>query len=219
MDDGGRTMAQHQVYNSKEPIRLFKSDFLESFTHISPIVVLAVWLPISLFLMILGILQRSHQVSFIVILLAIITGVFCWTLLEYVLHRFLFHATPRGARAQRIIFLLHGIHHAQPMVKTRLVMPVLVSVPLAVAVYLVFYVIFSLILGIGWWLTPFFGGILFGYLSYDMTHYALHHLKMRWSYFNTLRRTHLHHHTGIPIRGFGVTSPLWDIVFGTRAAS
>lgn len=211
-------MDQHQVYNSKEPIRLFKSNFLESFTHISPIVVLVVWMPISLFLFILGILQRPPQVSFILIMLSFIIGLFCWTVLEYVLHRFLFHATPHSPKAKRAIFLLHGIHHAQPMVKTRLVMPLLVSVPLAIPFYLLFYVIFSL-LRITWWLNPFFGGILLGYLTYDMTHYALHHIKLQWDYFNTLRRTHLHHHTGTPVRSFGVTSPLWDIVFGTRAAS
>ena len=141
-------MAQHQVYNNKEPIRLFKSNFLESFTHISPIVVLAVWLPISLFLVIWGLVQRPSQVSFFLILLAIITGLFSWTVLEYMLHRFLFHATPHNPWAERMVFLLHGIHHAQPMVKTRLVMPVLVSIPFAIPFYLLFYVIFSLLLGI-----------------------------------------------------------------------
>lgn len=210
-------MAQHPVANSKEPIRLFKSDFLESFTHISPIVVLAVWLPISLFLLIWGIVQRPSQISVLVILLAFIIGLFSWTLLEYTLHRFLFHAAPRNPQAQRMVYLLHGIHHAQPMVKTRLVMPVLVSIPFAIPFYLIFYVIFTLLLGISWWLNPFFGGILLGYLLYDLTHYALHHIKIKWNYFNTLRRTHLHHHTGIPVRSYGVTSSLWDIVFGTRA--
>jgi sterol desaturase/sphingolipid hydroxylase (fatty acid hydroxylase superfamily) len=212
-------MTQHQVYNSKEPIRLFKSNFLESFTHISPLVVLAVWLPVSLFLLIWGLVRRPVQISFLLVVLAFIVGLFSWTFMEYMLHRFLFHATPHNSRAQRMVFLLHGIHHAQPMVKTRLVMPVLVSIPMSIPFYFLFYVIFTLLLGISWWLNPFFGGILFGYLLYDMTHYALHHIKLKWNYFNALRKTHLHHHTGIPIRSFGVTSPLWDIVFGTRAAS
>jgi sterol desaturase/sphingolipid hydroxylase (fatty acid hydroxylase superfamily) len=212
-------MAQHQVINNKEPIRLFKSNFLESFTHISPVVVLAVWMPVSLFLVIWGFVLRPPQISVLLILLAFVVGLVSWTLLEYLLHRFLFHATPRNPRAQRLIFLLHGIHHAQPLVKTRLVMPVLVSIPAAIIFYALFYLIFALVLRAAWWLNPFFGGILLGYLSYDMTHYSLHHIKIKWNYFSTLRRTHLHHHTGVPIRSFGVTSPLWDIVFGTKPAS
>jgi len=35
--------------HSEEPIRLFKSDFLEFFTHIHPVVVLIIWVPIALF--------------------------------------------------------------------------------------------------------------------------------------------------------------------------
>lgn len=205
---------QHQVINSKEPIRLFKSDLLESLTHIKPVTVLAVWLPISLLLIIWGAL-RVPRVAFGVILLALVSGLFFWTLTEYLLHRFLFHANPRSAWAKRMVYLLHGIHHAQPMVKTRLVMVLPVSIPLAFGFYALFYLVFAVILRSPGWVNPFMGGFLLGYLAYDLIHYALHHYKSSWSAFQYLRRTHLHHHTGIPVRSFGVSSPLWDYVFKT----
>ncbi|MHB9031554.1 MAG: sterol desaturase family protein [Anaerolineae bacterium] len=203
----------HQVLNSKEPIRVFKSDFLERFTHIRPATIPAVGLPIRAALFMWGALTSS--VSWLLLVLAWSAGIFFWTLAEYLLHRFLFHATPKSERGKHLIFLMHGIHHAQPMVKTRLVLPLPMSVPTAVVFYGLYYVIFNLLLGIGWWVNPFMSGFLVGYTAYDLIHYALHHAKSKWSVFLTLRRTHLHHHTGIPVRSFGVSSPLWDIVFRT----
>jgi len=50
-------------------------------------------------------------------------GILLWSFAEYCLHRFIFHFTPRTQRQKRIAFLMHGVHHAQPRVKTRLVMP------------------------------------------------------------------------------------------------
>jgi len=205
----------HQVLNSKEPIRIFKSDFLESFTHMNPILVPVVWVPVSIILIIQGTL--AYHTAFWVQVLAFAIGLFCWSLAEYLLHRFLFHAEPRSATGQRMVYLLHGIHHAQPMVKTRLVMPLPVSIPMAVIFYALFYLILAVLLSIPWWVNPFMSGFIIGYVTYDLTHYALHHAKSKWGYFNTLRRTHLHHHTGIPVRSFGVSSPLWDYVFGTLA--
>src|SRR5512138_962637 len=112
---------------SAEPIRLFKSDFLEFFTHISPITILVIWLPIAVYL---GARPLVRGGSFAgLVLPALLIGLFLWTFAEYTLHRFLFHYKPRSPRQERIFFLFHGIHHAQPQVKTRLVMPFPVSVP------------------------------------------------------------------------------------------
>jgi hypothetical protein len=60
-----------------------------------------------------------------------IVGLILWTLIEYGVHRFVFHFKPRNAWQERISFLFHGVHHAQPMAKSRLVMPPAVSIPLA----------------------------------------------------------------------------------------
>jgi sterol desaturase/sphingolipid hydroxylase (fatty acid hydroxylase superfamily) len=50
---------------------------------------------------------------------------------------------------------------------------------------------------------------------YDLTHYALHHVPLRGRTLRRLRAHHLRHHYGDHERGFGVTSGVWDWVFGT----
>ena len=53
-------------------------------------------------------------------------GLFGWTLVEYVFHRFIFHIDgklPNHQAALTLHFLLHGIHHLIPMDHDRLVMP------------------------------------------------------------------------------------------------
>lgn len=202
------------VTHSKEPIRLFKSDFLEFFTHVSPVTVLVIWLPVAVYFFVRGVQGLPTGVSWVIVPLAFVLGLFLWTLAEYLLHRFFFHFTPRTPWQERISFLFHGVHHAQPMVKTRLVMPPVVSIPLALLFYGLFTLIFGL-LGAAYWMPLTFSGFASGYLLYDMTHYATHHFKLRWGYFNTIRQHHMRHHGQTPNQRFGVTSVLWDKVFGT----
>lgn len=204
--------------DSKEPIRLFKSDFLEFFTHIHPAVVLAIWLPVTSYFFIRAILTRPATVSPLTIPAGFLIGVGIWTLAEYTLHRFLFHFHPRAPWQERVSFLFHGVHHAQPMSKTRLVMPPPVSIPLALLFYGFFYVVLGLLLGAPQWIAPLFSGFTAGYLCYDMTHYAMHHIKIEWGYFKMIRKHHMLHHGKTPNQRFGVTSTLWDKVFGTDPA-
>ena len=112
------------------PIRLFKSDFLEFFTHISPIAVLIIWTPVVLLFLTLAILGVAPGASWLFIPGGLILGVILWTFSEYMLHRHLFHHQAKSERGQRIFFLFHGVHHAQPQCKTRLVMPPVVSIPM-----------------------------------------------------------------------------------------
>lgn len=208
-------MSHPQIVRSKEPIRLFKSPFLEFFTHIHPAVVAAIWTPVIIYVLTVAILQRPQGAGW-VIPVGFVIGLFLWTLTEYTLHRFLFHFKPRTPWQERLSFLFHGVHHAQPQCKTRLVMPPVVSIPLALIVYGLFYLIVGVILNAPHWVAPLFAGELTGYLIYDMFHFATHHLHVRWRWFRYLRQYHMHHHTQTPDKRFGVTSPLWDIVFGTR---
>jgi sterol desaturase/sphingolipid hydroxylase (fatty acid hydroxylase superfamily) len=136
-------------------------------------------------------------------------------LAEYTLHRFVFHFRPRSPWQERVSFLFHGVHHAQPMSKTRLVMPPALSIPLACLFYSLFWLIISVFLGAPRWVLPVFSGTVMGYVIYDMIHYSTHHFRVRWRWWVYIRRFHLRHHTQTPSLRFGVTSPLWDIVFGT----
>jgi sterol desaturase/sphingolipid hydroxylase (fatty acid hydroxylase superfamily) len=195
----------------EEPIRLFRSDFLEFFTHVHPITVLVIWVPVFLYFLVRGILDRPAAVP-----AGLALGIFLWTLTEYILHRFVFHFHPRAPWQERIAFLFHGVHHAQPMVKTRLVMPPAVSIPLAVLFYLLFRTFFDGV-GLSAWFAPVFAGFVAGYISYDMIHYATHHFPVR-GYFRFLKLHHMRHHFKTPDQRFGVSSPLWDWVFRTLPA-
>ena len=206
-------MSHVELNHDEQPIRLFNSNFLEFFTHISPIAILAIWLPILAACFWLGAIHP--QSNWIIMLMGFLVGLFIWTFSEYILHRFLFHFKPKNARQERIAFLFHGIHHVQPKVKTRLVMPPALGIPLASIFYGLFYLIFEVILGAGQWMYPAFAGFLTGYLFYDLTHYATHHFPMRKGIWKQLKRLHMLHHYKDPTQWFGVSSPLWDYVFST----
>jgi sterol desaturase/sphingolipid hydroxylase (fatty acid hydroxylase superfamily) len=208
-------MAHLPINHSDIPIRLFKSDFLEFFSHIHPAVVVAIWLPVALFALAYAILSRSPVSSAFYIPAGFLLGVFLWTLTEYTLHRFVFHFEARNPMQEKIIFLFHGIHHAQPQCKTRLVMPPVVSIPLGVIVYGLLTLLLGVILKIPQWIAPLISGMVIGYLIYDLTHYATHHFPMRQGYLKFIKRYHMQHHYKTPNQRFGVSSPLWDMVFGT----
>jgi sterol desaturase/sphingolipid hydroxylase (fatty acid hydroxylase superfamily) len=137
-------------------------------------------------------------------------GFIGWTLAEYWLHRTVFHREFAGQWGQRIHFWIHGVHHQWPKDKYRLVMPPAVSLSL----YFIFAGLFYLALGprFTW---PFHSGFVAGYLVYDMTHFATHHLRPLTAWGRQLRRHHLLHHFKDPKLRFGVSTFIWDWVFGT----
>ncbi len=199
-----------------EPIRLFDSDFLEFFTHIHPSAIIVLWLPIAVLLLVYAAFNAPSSLSPIFIPLGFLIGLFLWTLAEYALHRFLFHHKPTSPGQERIFFLFHGIHHAQPQVKTRLVMPFPVSIPGAAIFFGLFYLILAAALQSPQWVAPLMSGFLIGYLAYDLTHYATHHFPMHSRYAKYIKRYHMQHHYKDPETRFGVSSPLWDWVFRTQ---
>src|SRR6266851_8982926 len=89
-------------------------------------------------------------------------GWFMWSLLEYFLHRFIFHLNARSTRQRLRAFLLHGYHHEFPDDAMRLVAPPLMSWPIAIVVALTLYGL----VGPPAWL-PIFAGMAAGYLAYD----------------------------------------------------
>jgi len=210
-------MSHLPIDKSKDPtpIRLFKSDVLEFFTHITPLAVLVIWLPVVGYFLARSVINSSGNGFPVYIPIGFIFGMFVWTFLEYTLHRFVFHFPARGKIQERIIFLFHGIHHAQPQCKTRLVMPPAVSIPMGFIFYGLYFLVIATLLRIPWWTSPLFAGTIFGYLIYDMIHYATHHSPMHSGYAKFLKRYHMQHHFKTPNERFGVSSPLWDLVFRT----
>ncbi|KAG0165892.1 fatty acid alpha-hydroxylase [Apophysomyces sp. BC1034] len=140
-------------------------------------------------------------------------GVMFWTLLEYWLHRILFHFDdwlPDHPAALFIHFTLHGIHHHMPMDRLRLVMPpaltILLGTPVIQLAHWAFAPAFAY---------AFVAGAFFGYVCYDMIHYYLHHAQVIEVYFKEMKRYHLAHHYKDYETAFGITSKLWDYIFGT----
>jgi sterol desaturase/sphingolipid hydroxylase (fatty acid hydroxylase superfamily) len=92
----------------------------------------------------------------------------------------------------------------------RLVMPPALSIPLGLA----FFGLFALVFGTPA-AYPLFAGLLVGYLTYDYTHYYLHHHTPKTRLGKQLREQHMRHHFQDHRYGFGVSSPMWDVVFRT----
>lgn len=187
---------------------MFENELLEKFSRIHPATPFVVYLP-----MVAVLLYRTYARDVGVLTMAglVLAGVLLWTLAEYLLHRYVFHwynDTPFG---RRLHFLLHGVHHEYPNDSDRLVMPLLTSVPLAV----LFYSFFYFALGGVRLAEPAFAGFALGYLMYDGTHYALHHFKQTTRLGKFIKRHHMLHHHADHDGGFGVSTPLWDYVFGT----
>jgi sterol desaturase/sphingolipid hydroxylase (fatty acid hydroxylase superfamily) len=192
--------------------RMFESDLIEYFSRIHPATPFVVWLPV------LGYVAYRvygrHDLALGPALGLGVAGFFIWTLTEYVLHRYVFHWTNDTKFGKRVHFLLHGVHHDFPQDKDRLVMPIGASAPISVIVYGLLY----LLCAGPTYAEPLFVGFGLGYLLYDGTHFALHHFNFKGHLFRKLKRHHMLHHHADHDGGFGVSSPLWDVVFRTMPA-
>ncbi len=189
-----------------QSIRLFKSPVLEALTHVHPSVPFLVWVPVVFYQ--LG--RAFDALPAAVLLFWFVLGALFWTLTEYAMHRYVFHFPATSKAGQYLVFLFHGIHHDDPEDPTRLVMPPVVSITLAS----LFYVLFAAVLG-GELCRPFFAGFMSGYLVYDYIHFATHHFRPKTAWGRALKENHMKHHYLKKGGKWGVSSPLWDHVFGT----
>ncbi len=87
---------------------------------------------------------------------------------------------------------------------------------MAVLFYGLFRLVVGSLLGAPQWVDTLIAGFGTGYLAYDLTHYATHHFPMHGGVWKYLKRYHLRHHYKTPNMRFGVSSPLWDVVFKTK---
>lgn len=195
-----------KIYN-KGQAQLFKNQYLEFLTKTHPLVIWGMYLPILILLPYysLAVLDFGGLTVFLLFL----AGMFVWSLTEYILHRFAFHYHAESERGKKIHYILHGNHHEYPRDKERLFMPAAPSLIIASAFFLLFY------LFLGKNSFPFFPGFILGYLIYGSMHYAIHAWNPPFKWMKGLWRNHHLHHYKQDDRGFGVSSTLWDHVFGT----
>lgn len=197
----------HQPIVSKEGPRFFENNFWEFLTRTVWWAIPTIWLPVVCWCISMS-ARMGHTAPDLALM--VVLGIFIWTFIEYTLHRFLFHIKTKSYWGNTIHYLLHGCHHKHPMDGLRLVFP-----PTATAI-----LCFPFWKLVSFFATPsttpaLFGGGLLGYVMYDVTHYYLHHGQPTSDVPKNLKRYHLNHHFRIQDKGFGITSSLWDKVFGT----
>jgi sterol desaturase/sphingolipid hydroxylase (fatty acid hydroxylase superfamily) len=188
---------------------LFKSPILEklSRTHIS--VPLIVFFAFSSILLYWSTTHTSLSVGLTVLLFCL--GALSFTWVEYNMHRYVFHMRTYTKLREKMQYTMHGVHHEFPKDKSRLAMPPLLSVTIATVLLFVFRVI------LGDFAFAFLPGFLVGYSLYLSIHYMVHAFQPPKNVFRHLWINHGVHHYKNGEVVFGVSSPLWDYVYGTRS--
>ncbi|MBL7962480.1 MAG: sterol desaturase family protein [Flavobacteriales bacterium] len=187
--------------------RIFKNPILEGLTrtHIS--------VPLSLFWSI-GIITIWYSIARLGLgwgqaFLLFFVGAFFFSLIEYLVHRYFYHMPATNETRKRLQYVIHGIHHDHPRDKSRLALPPLLSLSLAI----LFILLFRALMGDAGF--AFGGGFLFGYSTYLLVHYVIHVYKPPHNFLSILWKHHNVHHFVGDDGAFGVSSPFWDYVFGT----
>jgi len=187
---------------------MFKSDFLESLSKVHWTVPLYIFVPVIGYCSYKYFDLMGPNILGYIGLFAF--GLFIWTITEYVMHRFVFHYHPSEKLewAQRLHFIMHGVHHDYPSDAKRLVLPPSLSIPLSTG----FFFLFKWLLPVDY-IWGFFPGFILGYLIYDISHYAMHHFNFKSGIFKKIKQHHMLHHYQDPEKGYGVSSPFWDKIF------
>jgi sterol desaturase/sphingolipid hydroxylase (fatty acid hydroxylase superfamily) len=199
-------MKFEKIHN-KGQAQLFKNPLLEMLTKTHPLVIWGIYMPVVIgfpYYAVTRIGFSGAKVGGLFIL-----GMISWTLFEYIMHRWVFHMVAESPRAQKIVYVMHGNHHHFPRDRERLFMPPVPSIILA-------SIIFSLMFGaMGPHAFVVFPGFMLGYLMYGTTHYAIHAWNPPFRWMKPLWRNHHLHHYKDDHKGFGVSTTIWDRIFGT----
>lgn len=189
--------------------QLFKNPILEklSRTHIS--------VPLTIFFLYsAGLLYWSvthTNLSVLVTIGLFFVGLLFFTWVEYWAHRGLFHMSTHTKKREEIQYTIHGVHHEFPKDKTRLAMPPLLSITFSTILLLLFRLV------IGDYVFAFLPGFLTGYAAYLSVHYMVHAYQPPKNFLKYLWINHGTHHYKNGEMVFGVSSPLWDYIYGTMS--
>jgi sterol desaturase/sphingolipid hydroxylase (fatty acid hydroxylase superfamily) len=197
-------MRRSELLKASPP--MFESRLLDRLTRVHPVVPVLIYAPVVIALFVTAVRRDGWWDTGGLLLV----GYLVWTLFEYWLHRVVFHFEPQGGLGARLHWMIHGVHHDHPNDPLRLVMPPAASIPLALLVVLVMWELAGSVHA-----PAVASGFLAGYLIYDEMHYALHHHVPKSRLGKRLRELHMRHHFQDDERGFGISAPYWDRVFGT----
>lgn len=190
--------------------RIFRNPILEYMTKAPATVSAMIYIGILALLLYTG---YSKQVasSFWVGVAVYFGAMFFWTFFEYFFHRYINHLDeyfPESKLAYKIAHTIHGIHHEFPRDKERLMMPPIPGLMIVIGLYFGYWAI------LGDWVYVFMPGFMTGYLIYASVHIAVHKSNIP-PFLKTQYRHHSLHHYKYPDKAFGVSTTLWDRVFGT----
>jgi sterol desaturase/sphingolipid hydroxylase (fatty acid hydroxylase superfamily) len=185
---------------------LFKSPVLEALTKTSPALTLGTYVPIMVALLFVGNYLLGLSLGKAVIWY--FSGLFSWTIMEYFMHRYLYHFVDEREWTKKLHHMVHGIHHDYPRDEERLFMPPVPGIMYASIFFAMFWVLF------GKHTFYFMPGLMNGYLMYSFTHWAIHKFQPP-KLLAPLWRHHIMHHYRCPDKAFGVSSMFWDYIFGT----
>jgi sterol desaturase/sphingolipid hydroxylase (fatty acid hydroxylase superfamily) len=152
-----------------------------------------------------GLLLAAPPAEAVESVLLVAAGLTGWTLIEYLLHRFVLHGLPPFDR-------WHARHHQRPMA--------LIASPTLFSAFLLLTLVFlpAWLASGPWPAGALTLGVLVGYLGYTLTHHATHHWNLDSAWLKRRKRAHaLHHHLG-EAANYGVTTSFWDRVFRTSPA-
>ncbi|GAB1309332.1 hypothetical protein KH5_20150 [Urechidicola sp. KH5] len=204
-------MAKVSTKHHKGQATIFKNPILEALTKTNLTTSIVVYGSAVLALIYVAIFIKNTPVTMFLGLFFF--AFFFWTLVEYLLHRYLFHWVSENKFVKRFHFVMHGSHHLYPKDTERLLMPPVPGLIMASILFGIYYVIFSII-GYAEFTWGFFAGFFLGYLLYSFLHRATHTMAPP-KRFEYIWRHHILHHYKYPNKCFGVSSPFWDYVFGT----
>ncbi|NLR90794.1 sterol desaturase family protein [Flammeovirga agarivorans] len=192
---------------NKKAKTLFENPILEKLTHTHAAVPISMYAIIGSFLVIYGVYNQFLGTIQAIGLYCL--GVLFFTFIEYAMHRFVFHMEPDTELKKNITHKFHGVHHDFPKDKSRLAMPPVVSLFLSAAFFGLFYYL------MGDYAYGFGGGFLTGYAMYLGVHYIVHAYRPPKNFLKILWIHHGIHHYKTDDKAFGVSSPLWDVIFRT----
>lgn len=197
------------VSNDSGPSNLFENEWLNRLTRTHTAI------PVTLFFLyaagLLYYAKIATDLSNLTIVALFFIGIFVFTFVEYAMHRWLYHP-PEDASEEYMDFTytLHGHHHAYPKDKQRLAMPPLLAIGIGTGLLLLFKLILDQ------YTFAFLAGFMVGYAMYLLVHYAVHMYKMPNNFLKALWINHsIHHYADDDEVLYGVSSPLWDYIFGT----
>ena len=187
--------------------KIFENRVLEKLTRTHALIPVSIFYIVAVVLLVMDI--NNKWTSPVNMAAYFASGILFWTLFEYLAHRFIFHMDTTSKLKKKVQYTFHGVHHEYPRDKQRLAMPPVLSVVLSGVLIAVFRLVFN---------EPgfaFAAGFLSGYASYLLIHFSIHSRIPPTNFLGKLWMHHSIHHYKDDGAAFGVSSPLWDIVFGT----